>query len=153
MATPKNMLLSHPEGDPASFCVTQLHAQVHPMDGLFVEGFATMVLMMIASAVWDRRNEHNTDSTALKFGMAVTCLATVFGPYTGCSMNPARSFGPAIWNNNWKNHWIYWVGPILGSVSGAFLYKTIFGIKSDKERSQVPEAVALNHVDGEKPEV
>ena len=37
-------------------------------------------------------------------------------------MNPARSFGPAIVRNYWKNHYIYWVGPALGSLIATLLY-------------------------------
>lgn len=109
--------------------------------------------MILASAVWDKRNEKNTDSTALKFGLAVTCIATVFGPYTGCSMNPARSFAPAIWNNSWADHWIYWFGPIAGGAFGAFFYRSVFGIKPSNKELDTPESIALNCVEIEKPEV
>ncbi|KYM84606.1 hypothetical protein ALC53_05175 [Atta colombica] len=27
-------------------------------------------------------------------------------PYTGCNINPVRSFAPAFWNGNWKDHWV-----------------------------------------------
>ncbi|KAG5319284.1 TIP41 protein, partial [Pseudoatta argentina] len=49
----------------------------------------------------------------------VRCIYTgylIVGPYIGCGMNPVRSFAPALWNGNWKDHWIYWVGPILGAL-------------------------------------
>lgn len=40
-------------------------------------------------------------------------------------MNPARSFGPAVIQNVWKNHWLYWVGPVSGSFLAALMYKII----------------------------
>lgn len=34
----------------------------------------------------------------------------------GASMNPARSFGPALASDLWTAHWLYWVAPLLGAV-------------------------------------
>ena len=47
---------------------------------------------------------------AIGFTVAVDHLVGV--PMTGASMNPARSFGPALVAGAWDNHWIYWVGPL-----------------------------------------
>jgi len=136
------------------FCVTDLHANISAIQGLVLEGTATFVLMLVACAVWDARNEKNTDSVPIKFGFTVALLANTVGPYTGCSMNPARSFAPALWNSQWRHHWIYWFGPIGGALISSFMYKTIFGV-SDKEEEEesTPEAVALNSVDSHKTEV
>jgi glycerol uptake facilitator-like aquaporin len=43
----------------------------------------------------------------------------------GGSMNPARSFGPALVMRNWNNHYIYWIGPITGAILAAFTYKLL----------------------------
>ncbi len=40
-------------------------------------------------------------------------------PVSGASMNPARSFGPALIAGAWKNHWIFWVGPLIGGAVAA----------------------------------
>lgn len=41
-------------------------------------------------------------------------------------MNPARSLGPAIWQNDYRNHWVYWLGPLAAAVVAANLYKLVF---------------------------
>lgn len=45
------------------------------------------------------------------------------GPFDGAAMNPARAFGPALVGWRWKNHWIYWVGPFIGSGLAALIYE------------------------------
>jgi len=64
--------------------------------------------------------------TPLAVGLTILILCAVGIPMTGASMNPARSFGPAVVAGCWANHWIYWIGPILGSTAAAFIAQTIF---------------------------
>lgn len=53
---------------------------------------------------------------------------------TGAGMNPARAFGPAVLSNMWDDHWVYWAGPIVGGILGAWLYILVF------EKGEVPGA-------------
>ncbi|XP_076180860.1 aquaporin isoform X2 [Ptiloglossa arizonensis] len=150
LVTPTNHLTSKGVTEADVFCVTDLHTDLSAIQGLLVEGTATGILMLVACAVWDKRNALKTDSVPIRFGLTVAALALAFGPYTGCSMNPARSLGPAVWNNQWSHHWIYWFGPIGGALLASCIYKTVFGLKEDKEDDDIPEAVALSIVDNQK---
>lgn len=153
VVTPKNRLTAGTVDQTNLFCVTDLHADLSAIQGLIVEGIATAVLMMVVCSVWDVRNEKNSDSVPIKFGLTVAVLATAVGPYTGCSLNPARSFAPALWNNQWTHHWIYWFGPIGGALISSFMYRVIFGVPDKiEEEEPAPEAVALNSVDAHKTE-
>ncbi|MCH7736868.1 MAG: MIP family channel protein [Chloroflexi bacterium] len=62
----------------------------------------------------------------LAIGLAVVVDHLVAIPITGASMNPARSFGPALVSGEWADHWIYWLGPMLGGVLAGVMYQVVF---------------------------
>jgi len=52
----------------------------------------------------------------ISIGGMVFLLHLVGVPLTGASMNPARTFGPAVVSGFWELHWLYWVAPIIGGI-------------------------------------
>ena len=64
-------------------------------------------------------------AAAIAIGATVGLDALFGGDVTGASMNPARSFGPALVAGTWTDFWIYLVGPTVGALSGAALYQAI----------------------------
>ena len=61
------------------------------------------------------------------FGIGLTVAFNIMaaGAVTGASMNPARSFGPALVTGIWSFHIYYWIGPIIGAVLAALLYDRV----------------------------
>jgi MIP family channel proteins len=55
-------------------------------------------------------------------GLTVSFDILAMGKITGASMNPARSFGPALAMGFWEWHWVYWLAPVIGAVLAAQLY-------------------------------
>jgi len=59
-------------------------------------------------------------------GLVVTLDILAIGPLTGASMNPARSFGPALVTGIYEGQFVYWTAPIVGSMLAALLYETLY---------------------------
>ncbi|XP_076237123.1 aquaporin-like [Calliopsis andreniformis] len=119
-------LMYHELNAASSFCVSDVNSSLTPTQGFTAEAIATGILTLFACGIWDYRNAKNTDSMSLRFGLCITALCFIFIPYTGCSLNPARTLGPAVWNGYWTNHWIYWLGPFTGAIVASLLYRCIF---------------------------
>ena len=85
------------------------------------EALLTFFLMFVVMAMATDVRAVGT-AAALAIGATVALEATFGGPISGASMNPARSFGPALVSGNWTAHWAYWVGPIVGAAVAAFTY-------------------------------
>jgi aquaporin rerated protein, invertebrate len=109
-----------------SLCVSAPSHDVSDVQAFFVEYIASTVLVAVCAALWDPRNRKWGDSIPIKFGLTVTAIAISIGPYTGCSMNPARSLAPAIFHGDFRSHWVYWVAPFSAAVITAFAFKTVF---------------------------
>ena len=59
-------------------------------------------------------------------GTIITIDILAAGPLTGASMNPARTFGPALVGHVWAHHAVYWIGPIAGGVLAGLVYDNLF---------------------------
>ncbi len=115
---------------------------------LVYEIVLTAFLMFVITAV-------ATDTRAVGAAAAIAIGGTVGldalfgGPITGASMNPARSFGPALASGTWSSFWIYMVAPIIGATIGVFAYELVRGPKPlTNPITQSTEGAA---VDGERP--
>jgi aquaporin NIP len=95
-----------------------------PLQALGIEVLLSTVLMfVITSVATDTRAVGQL--AAIAIGGTVALDALWGGPITGASMNPARSFGPALVAGLWQDQWIYWLGPLVGASVGAFLYQVL----------------------------
>ena len=98
---------------------------ITPGMGLIIEILLTFVLVFVifATAI-DQKGVGKLAPLAIGFAILVCHLVAV--PLTGASMNPARSFGPALAIGAWDNHWVYWVGPFVGGSLAGLFYRWVF---------------------------
>lgn len=94
-----------------------------PVPSAFViEWLLSFALMFVIMAV--ATDERVADGfAALAVGLTVGFCALMAGPLTGASMNPARSFGPALAGWLWPAHWVYWLAPITAMMTAARAYE------------------------------
>jgi glycerol uptake facilitator protein len=102
------------------------------LQGMIIEalGAGILVLAIMASAV-----DKNAPSgwAGLTIGLTLGAIIMFLGPATGAAVNPARAFGPDIVsafifgvNVNWPQFALcYLIGPIVGGVGAAYLYRYI----------------------------
>jgi MIP family channel proteins len=87
----------------------------------------TFVLM---SVIYNVAVDSTMDSgfAPLFIGFAVFVIHLASIGISGCSVNPARTFGASVVSGNFANHWIYWIGPIMGSLAatGVFIGTKLF---------------------------
>jgi glycerol uptake facilitator-like aquaporin len=90
--------------------------------GLLTEILITFMLVSAVLAA-TAASTRPVSTGFVAIGLSVI-VGQLFGvPLTGGSMNPARSFGPALVVGVWTNHWIFWVGPLVGGAVAAFGYE------------------------------
>ncbi|KAJ5701150.1 hypothetical protein N7488_008698 [Penicillium malachiteum] len=103
-------------------CATRLGGGASISQGLFIEMFLTaqLVLVIIMLAVVKHKS---TYLAPVGIGLTFFVTELIGDYYTGGSLNPARSLGPDVINRSFPGyHWIYWVGPLLGSLLASGFY-------------------------------
>ncbi|KAL8238766.1 hypothetical protein R6Q59_015333 [Mikania micrantha] len=95
--------------------------------GVVMEIIITFALVytVYATAVNPKKGSLGTIAPiAIGFIVGANILAA--GPFSGGSMNPARSFGPAVVSGDFSQIWIYWVGPLIGGGLAGFIFGDVF---------------------------
>ena len=104
--------------------------QVSGTQAFLLEFIATffLVLVVFGTAVDPKAPKIG----GLAIGLVVAADILAIGPLTGGSMNPARSFGPAVASGIFEAQIIFWLAPIAGGLVAALLYEYLF-LRRDEE--------------------
>jgi len=98
------------------------------LEGAWGRVFALEVLMTFA-LMWGilrcLADDRAVRLGGLTVGITVATCIVAFGPLTGASLNPARTFGPALYGH-WDMHWVYWAAPIVGAALASLVERTVF---------------------------
>lgn len=94
------------------------------LQSFILEILLTFILMLVILGSGLDRRAH-IGFAGIAIGLTVGLEAAFMGPITGASMNPARSFGPALVGGIWQHHWLYWIAPILGAQLAVLVYREL----------------------------
>jgi MIP family channel proteins len=92
--------------------------------GAGIEAIGTFLLVLAVCAV-ALNPRARRDWAPLVIGLTLGLDGMIFGPLTGSSVNPARWFGPALIGNHFGGTWPYIVGPLVGALAAAGLYRFV----------------------------
>ena len=101
-----------------------ISADINLTQAIALEAIATFFLVFVVFGTAVDPKAPKVGGFAI--GLTVTCGILGIGPLTGGSMNPARSFGPAVVMGSFEGQAAYWVGPLLGGIVAALLYDRVF---------------------------
>ncbi|XP_042303536.1 aquaporin-5-like [Sceloporus undulatus] len=109
-----------------TLALNDLSLDTSPGEALVVEIILTFTVVMCIFSATDKRRTDSRGNSALSIGLAVTMAHLMGIYYTGCSINPARSFGPAVITGTFSGaHWVFWFGPIFGGSLASVVYNYI----------------------------
>ena len=118
-------------GAAVNYGTPSLSASTSILTGILFEAVMTFFLVsMVFGTVIDRRAPKIAG-----FGVGLLVVVDVLagGPFTGAAMNPARWFGPALASSFFANWYVYWIGPILGGIVAALIYRYLILEKTDNK--------------------
>jgi aquaporin Z len=106
---------------------------------LILETVMTFTLVYVVLATTTSKNFKIVPLAGLAIGFTLGFNVIFGGSITGGSLNPARSFGPALITWDFAYNWIYWVAPIAGGIIAAGVYRLLHTKEEEEEQKLPPE--------------
>src|SRR5256885_2290642 len=103
---------------------------LHGMQGILVEAILTFFLVFVICGTAVDQRSRGAGVAGFAIGATITLDILFGGPLTGAAMNPARVFGPALASWFWHDHYVYWIGPLIGGALGGYVYGLLYERKS-----------------------
>jgi len=104
---------------------------------LILETVMTFTLVYVVLATTTSKNFKIVPLAGIAIGFTLGFNVIFGGSITGGSLNPARSFGPALITWDFAYNWIYWIAPIAGGIIAAGVYKLLH-TKEEQEEEKLP---------------
>lgn len=117
-------VLPEPLWSPTAIGTPALGQGVSVGAGIAIEAILTVVLVLTVFGTAIDRRAPKLGGIAI--GLAVAGDILMGGPLTGAAMNPARWFGPAVASGTYADWYVWWIGPLIGAIVAAVLYRYVF---------------------------
>nr|QKE23109.1 aquaporin 14 [Regalecus glesne] len=114
--------------------VTRVPMEVNVAQALGMEVLCTFQMTFTVYSVEEQRRREGTEPGNLAIGFAHTAGGLMAARFSGACMNPARSLGPAIITGYWENHWVYWIGPVLGALLAGVSHEFFFANSASRQK-------------------
>jgi glycerol uptake facilitator-like aquaporin len=118
------LVLPGPLGEATQLGTPALGAGIGVVEGITIEAILTLVLVLTVFGTAIDRRAPKLGGMAI--GLAVAADILMGGPLTGAAMNPARWFGPAVASGTYADWYVWWLGPLIGAILAAVLYRYVF---------------------------
>ena len=119
-----------------------------PKEGGIVTAFALEVFisfLLVAVVLFTEKSSTWAKYTPLLVSGMIVLFITFEAPYSGMSMNPARTFASAIVAGQWGAFWLYCLAPTLGMLAAGALFKTIQKKHENESISKTGRTVSASY--------
>lgn len=118
-----------PDGVQGALGAHSLGNGISTSGGFILEVVLTFIFVWVVFLVAVDKKAPGFPIAPVAIGLIILVGHLVAVPFTGASMNPARSFGPALANGDFTNLWLYWAAPLLGGTLAAITHTVVYNSK------------------------
>ncbi|XP_028309293.1 aquaporin-4 [Gouania willdenowi] len=128
------LFLALPLKPTAEHFINKVPMEVNAAQALGIEVLCTFQMVFTIFSVDEQRRRDSPEPGNLAIGLAHTAGVLLGARFSGACMNPGRALGPAIIIGFWENHWVYWLGPVLGAVLAGVSHEFFFARSASRQK-------------------